>query len=498
MPMNEYGSLKENLSPVAFRLIFIGLSILSILPFWIFRYPVLADYPQHLARWFVLHNIHDPPFSFSGYYTLDWGPHPYVLVDALGALLQFVFPIDIAGRCVLSVCVLSVPLAALYFLRKAAPGNDGFALFAFLIAFNPMMLMGFVESQLSLALCVLAVGLWVSFCDTPKVLTGLATGAVIVLVYLAHLIGFALAGIIMGLYCVVLHKPLARLLRLGLLSLPGLALFVYNMKRSLAGGALTYKGPSAWDKLRNIVSPFRVYSPYEDLMIIAGLALFLFLLYRNRNQIRWQPSWLAVCAMLFAVYLAAPSQYGAAGYIDVRIVPLLYLVALATIRTRNMSWTLNAAIVLLVLFRVATIDFLFASKQHGLEERTAGFQAIPFGARVFPLVQLGSEKTIVGKAEIHHVAYGVIQKGFLVPTICYLPGFQPLRTTGAGYCPNPFCEVVSLENTDWGQVAKYYDYLWVDAFPAAIPYAESIAERVPFNGTVAIYRVRQPLPANSR
>lgn len=482
--------LRKNPSPRALQLLFTALSVVSILPFWTFRYPVLTDYPQHLARWFVLHRIDDPAFRFSGYYSLDWGPHPYIVADALGVLLQHIFSIDIAGRCVLSICILSVPLATLYFLRKAAPGNDVFALFAFVITFNPMMLMGFVESQLSLGLCVLAVGLWVSFCDSPKVLTGLLTSAAIVLVYLAHLIGFALAGITMGLYCAVLHKPLARLLRLGLLSLPGLVLFAYNMKRSLAGGALTYKGPSAWDKLRNTLSPLRIYSRYEDLLIIAGLALFLFLLYRHREQIRWQASWVAVCAMLLAVYLAAPSQYGMAGYIDVRIMPLLYLVALATIRIKKISWTLTAAIVLLVLFRVGTVDFLFASKQRDLEERTASFQAIPSGARVFPVVQLISEKTIVGKAEMHHVAYGVIQKGFLVPTICYMRGFQPLRAIGAGYCPNPFCEVVSLENTDWGEVAKYYDYLWVDAYPAAVPYAESIAERVSFDGRVAVYRVR--------
>jgi len=33
-----------------FRWLFAALSVLSIVPCWTVRYPVLADYPQYLAR----------------------------------------------------------------------------------------------------------------------------------------------------------------------------------------------------------------------------------------------------------------------------------------------------------------------------------------------------------------------------------------------------------------------------------------------------------------
>ncbi len=485
-------SPKKDLSPKAFRLLFVGLSVLSVVPFWTCRYPVLADYPQHLARWFVLYRIDDPAFRFSSYYSLDWGPYPYVLTDVLGVLLQRIFSIDIAGRCVLSICVLSVPFAALYFLRKAAPGNVALALLGFLIAFNPTMLMGFLESTLSLGLCVLVVGLWVSFCAAPKLETGLALSAGIVLVYLAHLIGFALAGLTMGFYCLVQKKPWTRLLELGLISVPTLVLFAHNLKPSPAGGGLVYSGFIAWSKFRNLFFPFRVYSRTEDLIIITGLAVLLFLLFRSQREIRWQKAWIIVCVLLLVIYLAVPGEYGWVGFIDVRVLLLVYLMALATVRLKNMSWITSALLVLLVLFRIATVELLFASKQQDLEARTAAFQVIPSGARVFPIVQFGAEGTLVGNAAVHHVDYGVIRNGFLVPTICYLPGFQPLRATGAGYCPNLFCEVVNPENADWSRVAKSYDYLWVDTFPAAIPYANSIADRVFSDGRVTVYRVRRP------
>jgi hypothetical protein len=487
--MSERG-LNSNLSPKLFWALFGTLSIFTVLPFWAFRYPVLTDFPQHLARWFVLYRIHDPVFRFSSYYTADWGPHPYVLVDILGVWFQHILSIDITGRCVASICVLSVPLATLFFLRKAAPGNDSLALLGFLIALNPPLLMGFLENELSLGLCVFVVGLWVSYCEFPKLRIGLMIVVGILLVYLTHLIGFALLGLVTGFYCLTLKRPLRRLVELGFFSLPALALFTFNMRRLLGGGDVYYM--AAWDKLRNLVYPFRIYSRSVDLIILAGLAASLFLLYRNRKEIQWQKAWIIVCILLLIVYLAAPGEYGLAGYIDVRIMPLVWVLALALVRIRTMPRTLTALIALIVLFRCGTVAMLFASKQHSLEERTLAFQAIPSGTRVLPLVTFGSEESLIGNASLHHIAYGVISRGFFLPSIAWLPGLQPLRVTGARYCPDVTCEVVTLEDTDWGQVASNYDYLWVDTHPSAVPYVESIADRVFSSGTVFVYRVRKP------
>ena len=489
--------LKSNLSPALFWALFGALSILTVLPFWTFRYPVLADFPQHLARWFVLYRIHDPAFRFSSYYTPDWGLHPYILLDIFGVWLQRILSIDITGRCVATICVLSVPFATLFFLRKAAPGNDSLALFGFLIALNPLLLMGFLENELSLGLCVFVVGLWVSYCESPQQLrVGLMIVVGILLVYLTHIIGFALVGLATGFYCLALKRPLRRLVELGLFALPALALFTFNMRLLLGGGNLHYGGRTAWDKFRNLVYPFRIFSRLEDLIMLAALAAVLFLLFQNREQIQWQKAWIIVCILLLLIYVCAPGEFGG-GYFDVRIMPLVYILALALVRIRKMPRTLTALIVLTVLFRCGSIEMLFRSKQHSLEERTLAFQAIPSGARVLPVVDINPEgvPSLVGNGFIHHIAYGVIRRGFLIPTIHSVPGLQPLRVTGARYCPNSpnaSCEVVSPEDTDWGQVAKYYDYLWVDTYPSSIPYVDSIADRVFSNGTVFVYRVRRP------
>jgi hypothetical protein len=493
--MNEMlattGTENRNSKVTAFHVVFAGLGFLSILPFWTVRYPVLTDYPHHLARWFVLRNIHDSAFHFSSYYTPDWGPHPYILSDVLGVLLQFVFPIDIAGRCILSLCLLAIPLATLFFLRRAAPENEHLSIFAFLIAFNPIMLMGFVESQLSLALCIFVIGLWLSFCKSPKMLTAIGVAVGIVFVYLAHLIGFAIVGIALGSYCLLVPKPVKRLFQLALLSIPGLLLFLYNAKRTISGGHLTYQGLGISEKLRSLAFPIRIFSRVEDAIVLLGMLVILLLLFRSRHQIHWQKPMLITCLVLLGVYFISPGEYGRAGYIDVRILPLVYLLALAAFRLERVPRNLIAAILAIVLFRFVTVEKLFVEKQKVLETRTAAFLAIPPGSRVLPLVNLARIDTLVGRADVHHIAYGVMQKGFLVPTICYLSGFQGLQTTGAGYCPNAFCEVESPAETDWSKVAEFYDYLWVDHFPAVESFARSIAEPVFSNEYVTVYRVKK-------
>jgi hypothetical protein len=490
IPVKSEDGLRS--SRVSFRLSFVVLSVLSILPCWTVRYPALADYPQHLARWFVLFHSKDPKYHFSTYYLPDWGPYPYVLTDVIGVLLQRFLTIDVAGRCILTICIVAVPFATLYFLRKAAPGNDdSLALFGFLIALNPFFLMGFVENQLSLALGLLVVGLWVTYCEKPNVVSGIAVAAGILLVYLAHLVGFAVVGVAMGVYSLVRPRPWKNLLTLAVVSLPGLMLYAYNIKRSASGGSFAYDGMTVWDKLRGLVFPLAAVSRLQELVFLGGIAAFLCLLYRIRPKVAWQRSWILICAVLLSVYLAAPGVYGLGGWLDVRIMPFVYLFALAIVRIKRISRTMVAVVILLVVLRIGVVEYIFVSKQNELNELTAAFQAIHLGARVLPLVQLKAQGTLVGRAEVHHQAYGVIEEGFFVPTIAYLPGLQPLRVIGAGYCPNAFCEVTSPTATDWSEVARHYDYLWVQGYPEVVPSVATIADPVFFNDFVAVYRVRR-------
>src|ERR1700681_2421131 len=75
-----------------------------VLPVWIVAFPPMLDYPNHLARSFVLAHLNDPAFTFTRFYRADWGAYPYLGMDASLAVLVRLFPIETAGRVFLSVC----------------------------------------------------------------------------------------------------------------------------------------------------------------------------------------------------------------------------------------------------------------------------------------------------------------------------------------------------------------------------------------------------------
>src|SRR5258706_15935416 len=109
-------------------------------PIWMVEFPPLLDFPNHLARLFVLAHLNDPAFTLRNFYRADWGAYPYLGMDAVLALLGRLFPIETGGRIFLSLCPLALPASAWFFLRQTNPGEDSTALWRLLIAWNVFFL----------------------------------------------------------------------------------------------------------------------------------------------------------------------------------------------------------------------------------------------------------------------------------------------------------------------------------------------------------------------
>lgn len=467
------------------------LNLVAIIPFWTVRYPVVTDYPNHLARWFVLFHMKDAAYHFASFYAPSWGPLPYISPDILAMALQRFLPIDIVGRFILSLCIILVVAATYFFLKKACPENIGLASFAILVAFNPNLLMGSISNEFSLAFCLVVVGLWVSYCKEPKVLTAVGIAVGLLLVYLSHLSGFVVAGLVMGVYALFQEQRWKKLGILAIMSLPALLIFVSNPNHAGSGASFLYGKHIIADKLKHLVFPVRLYtSTTLDLIVLATLAVLFFLVWKKRTAFTLQPVWLAVCAVLLLAYFMAPGQYGFGGYIDTRFIPFVYLFLLAAIRFNRVPRYLYIGLILLALFRVGTVQQMFTSHQHELNQLTASFDAIPRNARVLPLVRW-PDKGLVGAGYLHHMEYGVIERGFLDPELFHLQGVQPISLVGSPYCPNVFCDAAGAAEVDWKQVANSYDYLWVvHSDPEITGFTSRIGDAIFSNDSVTVYRVR--------
>jgi hypothetical protein len=251
-------------------------AVLLVLPLWIVKYPPLLDYPNHLARVFILTHINNPNYQFSLYYTATLGPYPYLAMDLLLMGLQKFFGIFTGGRLILSLCVLGVPIGAWFFVRQANRDNTSLACWGLLSGYNIFFLWGFVNWQLSMALVLIVTGLWIRYLARPTIWRRLALLLIVTALYFTHLQGFGLAGLVVTAYATLAVPGWRRVL---LALAQGWALFLPGGCLHLLTRVTTRETNAAWamnfhplsDKWQRLYFFMQGYSPNLDAVTLLVL-----------------------------------------------------------------------------------------------------------------------------------------------------------------------------------------------------------------------------------
>src|ERR1035438_9651640 len=128
-----------------------------LVPIWMVDYPGMVDYPNHLARCYILAHYYDNPV-FQQRYILDHSPIPNLAIDLIVTPLLRILPLIVAGKVFLSIA------AALYVLGCSAVGRavtgkpNWLALVCAFTFYNSQLLYGFVNYVFGIGvfLCVFA------------------------------------------------------------------------------------------------------------------------------------------------------------------------------------------------------------------------------------------------------------------------------------------------------------------------------------------------------
>lgn len=458
------------------------------IPYLLVREPPLLDYPNHLARTFVLYHLHDPAFHFSEYYQADWKPYPYVLWDMLMVALQRVLPVETAGKLLLVLSTVLLPVSVAWFLWQANRAEMKLALLACALSYYSLFLWGFVAYQLGVSLCFLMIGTWLWYRRRPSVARAVAFAAITFATYFAHLMAFASAAVILVLYEVTSFEWREWLRLAGFLAPPSL-LFLWA--RPGLSESPTVEWRSFADKLRLLyTAPGVAYHEVLARILLGGFVLcFLVALVRNR-ELRVNRRWLVVAVAFFAVFLLLPYAWGETFDVDVRLVPPLCLLGLAVFRIgRRANWIAVLAVALVAL-RVFDISTGFQEKAQASVAMNRGIEHIARNAKVFPLVDTCSDDDPLGDYYVHYWAYAVIRRGAVSPYLFDIPGQTPMRITYAPYQPLTYWDHCYDEEPDWRLVATDYDYVWSYGSRRYQPAIEQFAEQVFEAGPVVLYRVR--------
>lgn len=469
-------------------ILFILLASSLAIPYLLVREPPLLDYPNHLARTFVLYHLHDPAFHFAEYYSADWKPYPYVLWDVLMVALQRVLRVEMAGKLLLTLSTILVPISAVWFLWQANRTEIKIALLACALSYYSLFFWGFVAYQLGVSFCFLMVGTWLWYRRRPSIAGAVLFAAITFATYFAHLMAFASAAIILVLYEFTSFESREWLRLAGFLAPPSL-LFLW------ARPGLVEKPTVEWrplvEKLRSLYTvPGVAYHQVLGRVLLCGFALcFLLAVVRNR-ELRVNRRWLVVAVAFFAVFLLLPYAWGETFDLDVRLVPPLCLLGLAVFRIgRRANWIAIVAVALVGL-RVSDSSTGFQETAQATTAMNRGIEHVARNAKVFPLVDTCGDDDPLRDYYIHYWAYAVMRRGAISPYLFDISGQTPMRITYAPYQPLNYWDHCYDEQPDWSLVAADYDYVWSYGSRRYQQAIEQIAEQVFEDGPVVVYRVR--------
>src|SRR5579872_4470857 len=469
------------------------LAAMLVLPIWIVAFPPLLDYPNHLARAFILTHLHDPQYSFQQYFRPDWGAYPYLGMDASMAVLARIFPIETAGRVFLSLWVLALPAAAWFFLRQAQPESEAAFLWSLLIAYNVFFLEGFLNFDLSIAVDLAALAFWLRWLREPNSGRWIAALIAFTASYFTHLLGFALAGVIVIAYLALSRRPVRDWLWSAALAVPGVAFYLHSSRVGLTANKIVFHGFD--DKLDSLGMFLHGYSPWLDWISLAALAAWFVAAWWRNSEFRWDKKWTAVAVLFFALFWVIPWMWGQeSSDLDIRVLPFLFVTLLATARVGRRSIALAAIPLLLFAARTASVAGHFREVQPELAGLARSFDAVPRGALVLPIVE-GDEDPIE-RPFTHFWAYGVIRRGWFSPYLKDAPGETPMRIIYESYTPDGFWNLVYEEPPDWQQVRNDYEYVWAYDVPRFSASLAGIGERIYSSGALEVYRIRKFAESN--
>jgi hypothetical protein len=390
----------------------IGAAVVIAAPLLVTDLPPLRDYPNHLARMYVITHIHSNPI-LARMYEVTWNVVPNLGIDLVVPPLSHFVPLQVAGRIFIAVAML-LPVVGVIVLHRVTFGvRSATPLTAYLVAYNGLFFWGFLNFEVSMGLALLGIALWLREPARQRTLYVALIAALALLIFVCHAMGLALFGLTIG--CVEFMR-LLDLWRKGELTativcrralkivvpfiIPvGLFLFAAPLGESITAKPLllqikeyywaiynTYRVDNSWriDKLTNLGTSYASYSPLLDTMAAAGTIL-LFVMQILRRGCRISPGLLVAAAVLFAIYPLTPIQWMTAANLDWRLPVFTVLLILAGIEPTGppirATWYV-ASLAVLVIARAGVVAYAWASSNGDIAEFHRVIRSVAPGERV--------------------------------------------------------------------------------------------------------------------
>lgn len=342
--------------------VLLGLCLVLLAPLTLVEVPPLLDYPNHLARLFVLAAGDTDPV-LGRFYAPRWGLIPNLALDVTVPPLLRLWPVHVVGRCVAGVILLLPVLGAAAYHRALSGRLSYWPLGAVLFVYNAALLRGFLNFIIAVGIALPLAAAWVAWREKrPLIAIPLAVLGATAL-FFCHLIGLLFFAILIGAHELAALRTDPRwprqafrraLVLLMVFVLPA-ALYTMSPLGHLPGGT---DFRSAMSKARTAVTPVVNYLWPLDLATAAlCLGTAVLCVARRWCVIPFQAG--VALAVLTGLFLALPHAFKQTFDLDTRFIIMAAAMAPAALvpvaLPRRAAWIIGVGFCLLFSIRMGVL-----------------------------------------------------------------------------------------------------------------------------------------------
>ena len=341
---------KTPFEPILFTI----LLLLALLPIWSVAFFVTGDGPCHLYNSKILldwYRVEALDF-YKPFYFLNPNLDPNWLTNLMQVPLLMLFPAPVAEKLFFSLYILLFAGGFRFLCRQINPDAVFLSGLGILFAWSHIVMMGFCNNSLSLALWFWVVGYWWKLRRSTNYLSILTMALLFFALYLAHPIGLFFAGLniialALGQFFQQAQQHSMReawqnLLQQGsktlLVALPGLILFAhFILKRDWLSEA-TPVSSKVWGNLLRMTALVNLSE--QEAPLVMPISIFCLLLFGYAVWLRWKERrWLETDGLLIFVFLAfaviinPPSSLSGGLEVPLRMVMIPFLALLMWMAT---------------------------------------------------------------------------------------------------------------------------------------------------------------------
>jgi hypothetical protein len=367
--------------------VFAVLAAASLLPVLLTPIPAMVDYPNHLARMYILSQNGMP--DANPYYEVAWALYPNLAMDLLVPQMARLVSVENATRLFLLLSQLLIVGGALV-LERVVKGRVQLAGFAALMVLYCLpFTWGFVNFEFGLGVALWGIAAYLMVAERALPLRFVVNAVFVTALFAAHFFALGVYGATLGFYELwraydrkVPYRDAA--LRLVMIAIPVVALFGVMQ---LTAGSIGSEG-TAWRFEFKPLWLFRIMNGYNLTVSAASALALMALLYfaAKRGVFKLEPAgiWLAIGFAL--LYLAIPSQLLGTSFVDLRVIPAAALIipAFCSLSLPSRRWTIAAltAVTGITLANLAIVFVVWLSYRADYAAIITSFQKIDRGSLV--------------------------------------------------------------------------------------------------------------------